>query len=137
MPIAHPLLGTLPKTQECALTGNQTSYPLVRRPVLNPLSHTSQGQFVFLYPFTFSPTLSPSFPSGNCENVLCIYESVSVMLVHLFCFLDSIVSRYVFIAILFIFLYFLLLPLFLLPLLLVLLLLKDPFSFHIILVWCR
>ena len=25
------------------LTGNQTSNPLVRSPVLNPLSHTSQG----------------------------------------------------------------------------------------------
>ena len=30
-------------TQACALTGNQTSDPLVDRLVLNPLSHTSQG----------------------------------------------------------------------------------------------
>ena len=30
----------------CALTGNQTSQPLVRRPVLNPLSYTSQGSLV-------------------------------------------------------------------------------------------
>ena len=29
-------------TQSCALTGNQTSDPLVCRLVLNPLSHTSQ-----------------------------------------------------------------------------------------------
>ena len=28
---------------EC-LTGSQTSNPLVRRPVLNPLRHTSQGE---------------------------------------------------------------------------------------------
>ena len=28
----------------CALTGNQTSDPLVRRLALNPLSHTSQGK---------------------------------------------------------------------------------------------
>ena len=38
-----PLLGIWPATQACALTGNQTSDPLVCRPVLNPLSHTSQG----------------------------------------------------------------------------------------------
>ena len=38
-----PPLGTQPATQACALTGNQTSDSLVHRPVLNPLSHTSQG----------------------------------------------------------------------------------------------
>ena len=38
-----PLLGTWPATQACALTGNQTYNPLVHRPALNPLSHTSQG----------------------------------------------------------------------------------------------
>ena len=31
-------------TQACALTGNQSSDPLVCRPVLSPLSHTSQGE---------------------------------------------------------------------------------------------
>ena len=31
-----------PTTQACALTRNRTSDPLVRRPALNPLSHTSQ-----------------------------------------------------------------------------------------------
>ena len=39
----HPSLGTWPKTQACALTGNRTSNPLVRRPSLNPLSYISQG----------------------------------------------------------------------------------------------
>ena len=38
-----PLLGIWPTTQACALTGNQTSDPSACRPVLNPLSHTSQG----------------------------------------------------------------------------------------------
>ena len=33
-----------PATQACALTGNQISDSLVRRPALNPLSHTSQGK---------------------------------------------------------------------------------------------
>ena len=35
---------TWPATQACALTGNGTDDPLVYRRVLNPLSHTSQGQ---------------------------------------------------------------------------------------------
>ena len=38
-----PLTGDLAPTQACALTGNQTD-DLVHRPVLNPLSHTSQGK---------------------------------------------------------------------------------------------
>ena len=41
--LAHPLLGTWTATQACALTGNRTIYPLVRRLALSPLSHTSQG----------------------------------------------------------------------------------------------
>ena len=38
-----PLLGTWSTTQACALAGNQTGDPSVHRPVLNPMSHTSQG----------------------------------------------------------------------------------------------
>ena len=33
-----------PATQAWALTGNRTGDPLARSLVLNPLSHTSQGQ---------------------------------------------------------------------------------------------
>ena len=40
-----PPTGTWLATQACALTGNWTSNPLVHRPALNPLSHTSQGCF--------------------------------------------------------------------------------------------
>ena len=36
-----PLLGTWHATHVCALTGNQTSDPLVCMQALNPLSHTS------------------------------------------------------------------------------------------------
>ena len=43
-----PLLGTWSATQTCVLTGNQTSDPLVRRPVLNPQSYTSQGQVILI-----------------------------------------------------------------------------------------
>ena len=39
--LAHSQLRTSPTTQACALTGNQTSNPLVCRPMLNPLSYTS------------------------------------------------------------------------------------------------
>ena len=44
----HPLLGTWPKTQACALSGNLMGDPLVHRSVLNPLSHTSQGVYLSL-----------------------------------------------------------------------------------------
>ena len=43
LPLMHPPLGTWPATQACALTRNQTGDPLLHSPVLNPLSHTSQG----------------------------------------------------------------------------------------------
>ena len=43
LPLAHSQLGTWPATQACALTGNRTGDPLVCKPALNPLSHTSQG----------------------------------------------------------------------------------------------
>ena len=41
--LTHPLLGTRPATQACALIGNRTSDPLAHRPALNPLSYISQG----------------------------------------------------------------------------------------------
>ena len=49
LPLVCPLLGTWPATQACALTGNQTHDPVVRRPVLNPLSHTSQGKICWSF----------------------------------------------------------------------------------------
>ena len=39
-----PLWRIWPTTQACALAGNRTGNPLVRRPTLNPLSYTNQGQ---------------------------------------------------------------------------------------------
>ena len=41
LPLARPHWGTWPAH---ALTGNRTSHSLVRRPALNPLSHTSRGE---------------------------------------------------------------------------------------------
>ena len=49
LPLMQPLLGTWSTTQACALTGNQTDDPLVFRPALNPLSHSSQGLFLLLF----------------------------------------------------------------------------------------
>ena len=47
LPLTCPLLGTWPTTQACALTRNPTSDPLVCRPALSPLSHTSQGWIIY------------------------------------------------------------------------------------------
>ena len=56
--------------------------------------------FVLLNPLTSSLILSYTLhQSGNLQNPLYIHDSVSVLLVCLVCFLDSIVDRYVFIAI--------------------------------------
>ena len=41
--LVRPLLGTWPAIQARAPTGNRTGNILVHRPVLSPLSHTSQG----------------------------------------------------------------------------------------------
>ena len=45
LPLACPPLGTWPATQACTLTGNRTGDPLVGRPALSPLSHTSRGSY--------------------------------------------------------------------------------------------
>ena len=65
LPLMCPLLGTWPTTQACALTGNQTSHPLVHRLVLNPLSHTSQG----LIP-TFNPATGMGTSSAQMQPAL-------------------------------------------------------------------
>ena len=52
-------MGTWPTTQACALTRNRTSNALVRRPALNPLSHTSQGHMVYFKFIQFYLSLVP------------------------------------------------------------------------------
>ena len=44
-----PYWGPGPQTQACALTGNQSGNPLVLRPALNTLSHTSQGKNLYFF----------------------------------------------------------------------------------------
>ena len=75
LPLVHPSLGTWPAAQTCALSGNRAGDPSVLRPVLNPLSHTSQG---FLFHFKSFPLLSLSsfiFPSAR-SNLMLILSSV-------------------------------------------------------------
>ena len=47
LPLTCPQLGTWPNTQAYALTGNRTGDLSVCRPVLNPLSRTSQASFSY------------------------------------------------------------------------------------------
>ena len=66
LPLMHPVLGTWPTTQACALTGNRTGDSLVLRPAVNPQSHASQGRLGFWMGF-FSPglTISIMIPLGS------------------------------------------------------------------------
>ena len=54
----------------------------------------------FLIPSPLHPLPHTLLPSGNHQNTLCIHDCVSVLRVCLICFLDLIVDRYVFFAIL-------------------------------------
>ena len=60
-------------------------------------SVTTNLYFLIPHPFWSVPQY---FPSGNHQNVLCIYDSVTVLLLCLFCSLDSIVDRHISVAIL-------------------------------------
>ena len=59
-------------------------------------------QLVFLNPWTFSPILPLPLPTDNPPNDLHIYNSVSVLLFCLVCFLDSIVDSCEFAILMFI-----------------------------------
>ena len=65
LPLEYPLLGTWPTTQAGALNGNGTCDPLVGRPALNPLSHTSQGQCI---------GTKTAFQFNPVTMLLCIYK---------------------------------------------------------------
>ena len=74
LPFVHPLLGTWPTTQTCARTGNRTGDPLVCRPALSPLSHTSQGlNCIFIEPtkIRMSPRDLLSFLSNSNIQPFC------------------------------------------------------------------
>ena len=71
LPPMRALLGTWPTTQACALAANRTCDPLAHRPVLNPLSHSSQGWIYIIYKYVFSKKASPSeLPIPFFSNLL-------------------------------------------------------------------
>ena len=67
--------------------------------ILHPHDYSLITNLYHSIPSLLLPNFPTSLPSGNHQNSLCIYDSISVLLVGLF-FLDSIVDRYVFVAIL-------------------------------------
>ena len=71
-------------------------------PILEFISHgySVTTYLYFLIPSPLHPFSPTPLPSGNHQNVFCIYDSTSVLPVCLVCFLDSIVHRYIFFAIL-------------------------------------
>ena len=64
--------------------------------------------FYFLIPSPLHLFRHTALPFGSHQNALCIHDSFSVLLLCLICFLDSIVDRYIFIAILLFIVFFLL-----------------------------
>ena len=90
------LLGTWPANQTCALTGNRTGDPLVHRPTLNPLSHTSRGlPFYVCLPIYLSVShLSISLSIHLSFMILSIhppYSSNHPSIIHLLSICPSIV----------------------------------------------
>ena len=69
LPLLHPLLGTWPATQARALTGNRTSKPMVCRPELNPLSHTSQGISIYIYNVPIAVVKCIYFTGGLSSDI--------------------------------------------------------------------
>ena len=75
----HPLLGTWPTTQTYALTGNLTCDVLVLRPMLNPLSYTSQGKVVLFY-YRHCATLYSQTTDSSMGINLLIFPHKSLFL---------------------------------------------------------
>ena len=67
---------------------------------LYPHGYSVTTYLYFLIPSSLHPFPHTPLTSGNHQNILCIHDSVSVLLVCSVCFLGSIVDRYVFSAIL-------------------------------------
>ena len=56
---------------------------------LRPCDYFVTIDLYFLIPSLFSPIASSPISSANHQNVLCVYEFVTILSVHLFCPLDS------------------------------------------------
>ena len=67
--LMHPLLGTWPTTQACALDWELNWQPFGSRPMLNPLSYTSQG---LLVPFKLLPQCWSS-DGLSLSKFMCVF----------------------------------------------------------------
>ena len=88
----HPLVNVL--GQACKFFGFSISYTVLNHVYFVPTN------LCFLIPALFPPFFPILLPTDNPTNYLLIYDSVSVILVSLVCFSDSIVDTCEFIAIL-------------------------------------
>ena len=82
LPLACPLLGTWPATQAYSLTGNRTGDPVVHRPILNPLSLTSQGSLkilMLLYTVFFIQSWSLSNANSHLFSSLSVSHHVPIL----------------------------------------------------------
>ena len=75
LPLTRSKLGTGYATQAHVLTGNRTSNPLVCRPALKPLSHSSQGSFLKKSsPEDMFTDILEREEGGKRERAKCQYE---------------------------------------------------------------
>ena len=79
----------------CKFFGNSISYAYSR----HPPAYSVPTNVYFLVPSPFPPFPQMPLPTAHHPNVLPICDSVSVLFVHLVCFLDSVVDSYALIAI--------------------------------------
>ena len=83
LPLRCPLLGTWPTTQACALTGNQTSDPLVYRPALSHWATPARAVYTFLC-IHFYTTFSHLFLSGIYNRNVYTYTPLpTYMYIHI------------------------------------------------------
>ena len=78
LPLTHSHQGTWPVTQASAQAGNRTGEPLVCRPALNPLSHTSQGNIVSYLKKKLCQSLSSSTERTNGKTKAAVREGLSM-----------------------------------------------------------
>ena len=72
--------------QYIVITTLLTIFPVL---YLHPRDYSVTTNLYFSIPSPFSPSSTCPLPSDIHQSVLCIYESVFVLFVHLYCSLDS------------------------------------------------
>ena len=75
---AHPNKSSTHLTPYIVITILLTIFPML---YFNPHDHSVTTNLYFSIPSPLSPISPTPLPSGNCQNVLCIYDSALVLLV--------------------------------------------------------